>query len=286
MINFNKYDGDPYTLFENALIRMHSSNAKKAIIANNKQNVKDRYEHFNNELNRNHIEHIAVNESISMEAADALRDMYKHKCKLVNDFSQWFDDNNPRTYYRMCPYCTINQAKTIEHILPKELYPEFAINVHNLIPACSDCNSLKGESVLDCNNEKIIINFYTDILPNEQFLFAEISYDKKGNLECKYRLENPNNTIDEKIYRLLQRHYDKLDLLNRLKDKAITEIPSLICEFEGYDYEESVEYIKSKYTREKRLYGINYWKIVLYLAAIDSSIFKDYIINKKASSWI
>lgn len=282
MINFNKYDGDPYLLFEDALNCINNSDVKDLIV-NNKQKVKNRYNQFHDELNINNIEHIEVCADISDNAADALRNMYSSKCKIVKDFRKWFDDSTPGTYYRMCPYCTINQADTIDHILPQKTYPEFAINVHNLIPACSACNRLKGKKVLNDNNEKIIINYYTDTLPDVQYLFAEFRYDEKGKLECEYRLENPNNIIDDNIYSLLLRHYRKLDLLNRLNARSINLIESLVCDFEGYNYEETAEYIKSKCGREKEKYGINYWKIVLYLTAVESPVFKDYVINHASS---
>ncbi|RMH47322.1 MAG: hypothetical protein D6694_02180 [Gammaproteobacteria bacterium] len=46
-----------------------------------------------------------------------------------------------------CAICdgTMNHAITVEHYLPKSIYPVLALHPHNLIPACDKCNSLKGE---------------------------------------------------------------------------------------------------------------------------------------------
>ena len=41
-----------------------------------------------------------------------------------------------------CPYCHITPARTVDHFLPKELYPWLSIVPLNLVPACGTCNNL------------------------------------------------------------------------------------------------------------------------------------------------
>ena len=120
----------------------------------------------------------------------------------------------------------INSPNTIEHILPQETYPEYAIDVKNLIPSCGECNSAKGEDVVDKNGNKIIINYYTDIIPDEQFLFVDISYNG-GALTFRYRLANVNNKIDFALFALIERHFKRLHLLDRYDEKAIQEMAEI-----------------------------------------------------------
>ncbi|AMV48515.1 hypothetical protein ATN79_48610 [Paraburkholderia caribensis] len=47
---------------------------------------------------------------------------------------------------RICPMCGSKHRYTLDHLLPKEDYPEFAIYSANLVPACK-CNTDRGQTV-------------------------------------------------------------------------------------------------------------------------------------------
>src|SRR5262245_19880217 len=42
-----------------------------------------------------------------------------------------------------CPLCGHRNVKTLDHYLPKALFPALTVTPINLIPACSDCNKAK-----------------------------------------------------------------------------------------------------------------------------------------------
>ncbi|ANH31784.1 hypothetical protein [Ralstonia pseudosolanacearum] len=45
-----------------------------------------------------------------------------------------------------CPYCGYPlPPKTLDHFLPKEDWPEYAIFSNNLVPQCNDCAPIKGQ---------------------------------------------------------------------------------------------------------------------------------------------
>ncbi|QNH22924.1 hypothetical protein HEP73_03873 [Xanthomonas sp. GW] len=46
--------------------------------------------------------------------------------------------------YKKCPYCSLGQATTLDHYLPKSRFPQFSVSVANLVPSCRDCQSKKG----------------------------------------------------------------------------------------------------------------------------------------------
>lgn len=73
-----------------------------------------------------------------------------------------------------CQYCTLNSVNTLDHIIPKENYPEYAVHPKNLFPACSQCNSKKSNKWLDNNNNFEFINLYSHDLPNLQYLLQTL----------------------------------------------------------------------------------------------------------------
>ena len=43
-----------------------------------------------------------------------------------------------------CPYCLVSQSATLDHALPKAVFPEFAVLSKNLVPCCDECQRGKG----------------------------------------------------------------------------------------------------------------------------------------------
>ena len=69
-------------------------------------------------------------------------------------FTQLFDSltTNDGVDDSLCPYCTIGEASSLDHIVPKTVMPVFADHPNNLIPCCSNCNSKKSHRWLADNN--------------------------------------------------------------------------------------------------------------------------------------
>ena len=90
--------------------------------------------------------------------------------------------------------------------MPKEKYPEFAVDTLNLIPAYSNCNEKKNEKIVDASGKKTIINFYIDQLPHSQYLFVDFTIID-GNIKATYKLDNPRGLVEAEMFSLLQRHH-------------------------------------------------------------------------------
>ena len=43
----------------------------------------------------------------------------------------------------ICPFCDHRPVSTLDHLLPKRLFPALAVTPDNLVGACADCNKTK-----------------------------------------------------------------------------------------------------------------------------------------------
>lgn len=240
------------------------------------------YNNYKIHFDSNELEHMQPAE-VGRLHKSVLLGMFDSKNYIIKKFRKKFFETNLQTYNNLCPYCVINESNTTEHILPKEEYPEFAIDVLNLIPCCSKCNSLKGGTVLGNENNKLILNFYTDILPNLQFLFVDIT--EEGSINFSYRLENVDNEINADLFNLIERHFTKLDLINRYNQKAIQLFSEISNRYIAQDIKDELDFDKFANTQLKAweynnaFYGINHWKQALERACATSSVFKRFIIS-------
>ncbi|MDO6737376.1 HNH endonuclease [Wenyingzhuangia sp. 2_MG-2023] len=185
------------------------------------------------------------------------------------------DDNNRRN--NICPNCTIETVSSLDHFIPKEEFPEFSVNPINLIPCCTTCNSKKKEFWKN-DEQMFFLNLYSDIIPNEQFLFVTIY----SNIDFSFEIKNVHN-IDDDLFNVIESHYDKLELLQRFKENAdneISELEYLIDSCDDKTQDELARFLLAHYKNKEAKFGMNNWKIVLVKAMIESGLyFRDEMIN-------
>lgn len=278
MINFNHYSEDAFTLYKAAVERKTGQGKDK--LKRIEKKMKSAYDNYDSAFDQKQVHTLSPSDLFSEEEKGLLEGMFDSDNKIVRTIRKWIDENNNRTYLNRCPYCTLNAANTTEHILPKSVYEEFAVHALNLIPCCAECNSKKNDKFKDGSGNPLFLNFYYDILPEKQFLFVDLSFDGRGVVNFNYRLDNVNH-IDVRLFNLIRRHYEKLDLLTRFKTKAISEYPEIENSLRAFLPYENIDAfmdnLKQKAMVDANSYGYNYWKVVLYFALADSEVYKTYL---------
>lgn len=284
MINLTPDTKDSFSEYKDAVDRKDDDSIEKQELLSIEKPMEDCYINYKQHFDSNNLE-ILKSARVGQLHKDSLLGLYSSNAAIVKHFRMRYFAQNPQTYNNLCPYCTLSEANTTEHILPKEKYPEYAVDTLNLIPACSGCNSKKGDSVIDAvSGKKITINYYTDKLPQEQYLYVDFEVSG-NNIKAAYRLENQDNKIDVEMYSLIGRHFSKFDLLNRFNLKAIQEIGELINLYvvEGFSNDADYNTFAAKQIRkinmDKPQLGYNHWKVILYQSAATSDVFKNYILS-------
>lgn len=284
MINLTQDTNDSFSEYKAAVDRKNDDSIEKKELLSIEKLMEDCYINYKQHFDSNNLENLNA-ARVGQQHKDTLLGLYSSNAAIVKNFRKRYFAQNPQTYNNLCPYCTLSEANTTEHILPKEKYPEYAVDTLNLIPACSGCNSKKGDSVIDAiSGKRTTINYYTDTLPQEQYLYMDFEVSN-NNIKATYRLENYANKIDEEMYSLIERHFAKFDLLNRFNIKAIQEIGELINLYvvEGISNEAEYNTFAAKQIRkinmDKPQLGYNHWKVILYQSAATSDVFKNYILS-------
>lgn len=181
-------------------------------------------------------------------------------------FSQLFDSltTNDGVDDSLCPYCTIGEASSLDHIIPKTVMPVFADHPKNLIPCCSNCNSKKSNKWFADDNWDYI-NLYLDELPNKQFLFVDLAIDN-NTLKVNFYIDN-RNLINENLFLKISNHYAKLDLCRRFEqcsNQEISEVATLIKSFSKCVTDDKCKEVISESSKNlQKKYGFNYWKAIL-----------------------
>lgn len=205
-----------------------------------------------------------------------LHSLYKYKSSTLQKLKTKVT-TTPSGRKVQCQNCTLNEVNTLDHLLPKEEFPEYSVNPKNLFPCCSRCNSYKGEN-WRAAGLRTSLNLYIDQLPDVQYLFVntEIGHNY---IETVFYLDNPNG-VDDILFNLIYSHYTEMFLLQRFAETADDVITSFRSILESARNKLSLadtrDLAKDIIAKEQLAFGFNYWQSVLKSSLIDD---EDFLID-------
>ena len=166
---------------------------------------------------------------------------------------------------KKCPYCYLEYSSQVEHYLPKDEFPEFSFMIDNLLPCCWTCNNKKWGKWKDFTS-RVILNFYLDAIPNDQFLFVDLQI-KNNVLVSLFKIDTLGIVIDKTIGCILSKHVKKLNLLGRYEESINDKISELIYRIKLSEWisKWNIKVLcKSEADTQRSVYWNNYFVTVLY----------------------
>ena len=110
---------------------------------------------------------LVLNPPISAASATFLK---KHYAKPPADLAH-VTEMRDSTEHLLCPMCGSMHSGTLDHYLPKNGFPIFAVFSKNLVPACK-CNSKRKETLLGANPGERVLHPYFDDCLGERLVSA------------------------------------------------------------------------------------------------------------------
>lgn len=200
-----------------------------------------------------------------------LFDLYDYNAAIVKEIRESIKKNNPISVYGICQYCGLGGHDTMDHILPHTKYAEYAVHAKNLIPCCTDCNRRK--------NEHELLNLYTDILPDVEYLFMDVAADG-DTIDLSFRLDNAAKKVEAGLFRKIASHYAKLELFDRMKTMANARLTAFVIRINGvYDKmtkDNVIDAVMEGVIELRKAYRYNYWEAAFQKGLVNSSVFWDY----------
>jgi 5-methylcytosine-specific restriction endonuclease McrA len=266
-----------YNYFED-IVESKNDSASKVLLSIKSQ-VSDRYEEYQKNFNETDL--IKVNDSPFEKNHVQLISCYKSETNKVKELKKKIRKKQSKEQKGLCQYCCIGKPKTFDHYLPISEYPEFSVLAINLLPCCTDCNE-KKKSYWKENSERGIINFYVDNISEKQFLFAKIKL-RRNVPYIKFEIQNEKNQIDINLFRTIELHFRRLNLIELYNEESNDELEEMIRQFKIYLKGKNTYSLKEDILEDaKQLinkYGNNYWKTVMKSTLANSDEFMTYISN-------
>lgn len=166
-----------------------------------------------------------------------------------------------------CPYCCFGQVETLDHFLPKAIYPPFSVVPDNLVPACRSCNSRKGAAVLTRESDMAHPYFEDERISEETWLRAEVVETNPATVSYSF---DAVPGWPEDLVRRMQNYFRSLRLAERFAVEAASEMVSLAAHLRLLA---SVSHRREHLQRAahgERALAANSWKAALYTALAES----------------
>ncbi|OHT44906.1 HNH endonuclease [Flavobacterium tructae] len=239
-----------------------------------KPDVKNKYSTFETENIANNLASLTAHGYAGQNKIDLLK-LYKYDNSVIQKLNEEVTTLEGNRLINTCQNCTINEINSLDHIVPKDEFPEFSVNPRNLFPSCSKCNGHKS-TVWREKNKSVFLNLYLDNLPEEQYLFCNPTFDG-DKITLKFTVEN-RFAIEQNLFDLIYNHYTRLHLPKRFRKNSSDTIYELNKEINKYankiSKDELIKTIKEDVMEEKIYYGFNYWKSIIKETLINN---QDYL---------
>ncbi|MCG3708987.1 HNH endonuclease [Aliarcobacter butzleri] len=219
---------------------------------------------YDNQATTNNLNSISMSNNVNnIITEDEMKKVYNDKLvKKGQPGRIYYEKLRLSAKNNICPLCNQRTVTTLDHVLPKSLYPTFAVTPFNLIPACADCNKIKDRYQPSMPKEEIIHPYYDDI-SNKQYLFALIEQTSPPSISFYIKQSTPLKIIEQR----LEKHFSLFGLNELYASNAAEEL-SNICFRLGKLYstggrQSVIDYLKdefeSRYENNK-----NSWQTAMY----------------------
>lgn len=240
-------------------------------VYNHKQDLKQSYINYIFFAKNYRLLDIPFNSSIKKIGKDSFVEHYD-KPKYFSNYINNYREKNRSDF---CYMCGDMNAGTLDHILPKDIYPEFSFFSKNLVPSC-DCNSKKSTNLSSALNP----HFYPEC--DSELYYLDIINISEVNSQLFFEFEiKVHNITNIKV--ILENHlkYHILkysNILNYMRNH-ISEM--LINPFDVFSIDEKVSRNEIKRSINILLKGAkfqskshNRWDVILY-----KGFLKDYVLD-------
>jgi hypothetical protein len=164
-----------------------------------------------------------------------------------------------------CPLCGHRNVKTLDHYLPKSLFPALTVTPMNLIPACSDCNKAKLPTAPTAGRNQTL-HPYFDNVETEQWLTGEVVHTSPAAV--RFSVTKPDSwtaTMAERV-----RHHFKMMGLGALyATNAAEELENIKYQLESLRQNGGARAVR-EYLQEsadsRESAHLNSWQTALYKA--------------------
>jgi hypothetical protein len=174
----------------------------------------------------------------------------------------------------ICPFCDHRPISTLDHLLPKRLFPALAVTPDNLVGACADCNKTKL-AFAPAVAEDVFLHPYFDDVEAERWLAAQVVEGPVAAVLFRTRvIASWPSTLNERV----RRQFRALGLPQLYGAQAAREISGQAHLLGDIHDSRGADGVREELTRQaktREAVRTNSWQAVTYRTLGESDWFCD-----------
>ncbi|MEX0739955.1 MAG: hypothetical protein WD071_11495 [Pseudohongiella sp.] len=177
----------------------------------------------------------------------------------------------------VCPSCgEPGRPRTLDHYLPKDMFPELSVLLLNLTPMCDWCQGEKLTGYITEDGKKRYIHPYFDDVDRPLFSITFTTPFATPSIHISV-----NEELPEELSLLVKSHLEGIDFLNRFKEHFKTRYISVLrrAKASRENESESLWCLFSIFLEMEEEKSINSWDAVLYRSILANDELMGYLEN-------
>jgi len=176
-----------------------------------------------------------------------------------------------------CPSCGEDGSPgTLDHYLPKTVFPELAVCIANLTPMCSKCQGKKSSDYLTDDGLKAYLHPYYDEIPYILFHVDIASpFDKPSAFSVSL-----DNKVTGDLRRLVESHIQGVNFKNRFEKFCETKHLHLLRLIDKDRQDKDpmpAKYVVRLFLRQEQEKALNAWGAIYYQSVLNSPLLLEYL---------
>ena len=163
----------------------------------------------------------------------------------------------------ICPLCDQRPVSTLDHLLPKRLFPTLAVTPDNLVGTCADCNKTKL-AFAPISAEEVFLHPYFDDVEAKPWLSAQVVRGSVAALVFRPKsIASWPNALNERV----RRQFRMLGLTELYGAQAAREISgqaNLLGDNHKSRGASGVREELARQAKTRETYRLNSWQAVTY----------------------
>jgi hypothetical protein len=177
----------------------------------------------------------------------------------------------------VCPSCgEPGRPRTLDHYLPKNIFPELSVLLLNLTPMCDWCQGEKLTSFVTEDGQKRYIHPYFDDVNRPLFSIIFTPPFSTPSIDIAVKEEIP-----DELSLLVKHHLEGIDFLTRFKEYFKTRYISVLRRANNCRQPEAknLQDTLALFLDMEQEKSINSWDAVLYRSILENNELMEYLEN-------
>lgn len=230
MRKLTKPEDAPLDVFNECISRIRDVNLKNRLKACAHEIELDSNE-FDAKANRTELHTIQSKNMVANSVnVEEMKKVYTGRmAKKLTPGRPYYDKLISLPAFGRCPLCCQRTVSTLDHYLPKQHFPSLTVTPFNLIPACQDCNKVKGENAPSRPEEETLHPYYDDV---ENFVWVKASLLEEEPIGVNFYVDT-SAIQNELLANRLENHFNIFKLNSLYSSHAAEEIASMERNFKN-----------------------------------------------------